>query len=491
MTINKVGKWLGLSVFLLATVSVILYAAPEKKNIKVTGEITAIEAGSITVGSTVFVTNSKTKYIKTTHADLEVGYIVNVKGRKVGDDWVAKSVKLKDDLSGDGKKGTHIDAGVLTDIDLAEGTLLLLTLDDEDQYLVDEDLKLKGRNGLNCTAANLIVGLQLRVKYKKPKNDGGEDTIYQLSSVQIIGADKLKGRIEEDTAPAGPLPSITVNGNWIYYDDCTVVIGAREGIDDPGELAVGTRVFVLVNPLDDGTYLGNKVIVNNSDDSAGDKTTESGIVESVTGEGSATITSFELNGKTFLVDENTEFMVKGYSGEFLQSDFTADLTVKVTAFTDSEGNLLAKKVVIFLPTFNYCGEIMSISQNSIEVMNIVFEIRDGTQFGDETTLADYAMGDFAEIKGIEWPDGTPVAAEIEPCDDDNYVVKGEILISSVDSSTGMLMLNVGGVEVIVTPLTDIKFGSESDLTMGTYVQVIGEEYDDVAEQLLAKRIRIF
>lgn len=489
MKVSKFGKWVVLSFFLLAAVSVILYAKPEKKNIKVNGAITAITSDSISVGSTTFVTNSKTKYLKTTRDNLEVGYIVDIKGQKDGDAYVARTVKLKDDLSDGGKKGTNIDTGILTDIGAGEGTLLLLTFDDGDQYLVDESVKLKGRNGLSCTAANLVVGLQLRVKYKKPKKDSGEDTIYQLSSVEIIGTQKLKGRIQENTAPSGPLPSITVNGNWIYYDDCTVVIGARQGIDDPSELAVGTRVFVMVNPLDDSTFLGNKVIVNNSDDNAGDKSTESGVVTSVTGEGSATITSFELNGKTFLVDENTEFKVKGYEGEFLQSDFTSDLTVKVTAFTDSEGNLVATKVLIFLPTFNYCGEIQAISATSITMMDIVFEIREGTQFGDETTLADYSVGDFAEIKGIEWPDGTPVAAEISPCEDDDYTVKGEILSNYVDGTTGMLMLNVGGVEVIVTPATEIMFGTESDLTVGTYVQVIGQDYAE--GQVLAKRIKIY
>lgn len=489
---KNIVKWLALSLFFVLTVSVILYAGTEKKNIKVTGAITAISSDSITVDSTAFVTNDKTKYIKTTRANLEVGYVVNVKGKKQKDGtWAAQSVKLKDDLSDDGDKNkkTYADAGVLTDIGLGEGSLLLLTLDGEDQYLVDEGIKLKGRHGLNSTAADLIEGLTLRVKYKKSKNDDGEDTTYQLSSVQIIGADKIKGSLQEDTAPAGQLASITVNGNWIYYDDRTVVIGAREGIDDPGELSVGSRVFVMVNPLADGTYLGNKVIVNNSDDSSDSKTTESGVVTSVTGEGSAQITSFELNGKTFFVDENTEFKVKGYEGEFLQSDFTADLTVKVTAVTDVNGDLIATKVLIFLPTFNYCGEIEVIGTDSITVMDLVFEIRDGTEFGDDTTLADYTVGDNADIKGIEWPDGTIVAAEIEPCDDDNFVVKGKILAVNNDGSTGMLMLNVGGIEVIVTSLTDIRNGSESNLTVGTYVQIIADEYAD--GQLLAKKIRIY
>ena len=81
-----------------------------------------------------------------------------------------------------------------------------------------------------------------------------------------------------------------------------------------------------------------------------------------------------------------------------------------------------------------------------------------------------------------------VAAETESCDDDEFSVRGEILTKYTDEGTGLTILDVGGIEVMVSPLTDIMFGTLNDLTVGTVVQVSGDTFKD--GKLVADKIKI-
>lgn len=478
-------------VLLFALLSTFAFAGGngKGKSVKAEGEITALSATSISVGGVTFVIDEGTKIIGGKFEDLYVGLKVSVHGFKQEDGSViAKHIKFKAE-----KIRTKKVVGIVTAVAAdGEGNVSAITLDGETTIDVKPGQLLAGRHGLPATVDCIIEGMQVRVRYKPYDDDAESDSAGLAKYVKVMGRISIKGAVDEATTVTIDLDSISVNTSTIYYDDITIVSGAAEGVEDPGELATGTSVQVLTNPLADGTFLANKVIVTNSEDGGGKPLLFNGEVSGVATEGGGVV-SFTIGETVFLVNEDTEFNVKGYAGPFPEEEFVDGLNVVVKAQPDTEGNLTALWVRVILPIFKYCGETEAIGADTLTVLGQEITVTEYTEFknfaADPASLADLAVGDMVEVKAILWIDDTLIASSIELCDDDLAHIRGEIesFATTADGATFV----IGGVTVVVDSLTRI-YNREgdldiSDLADGLTVDVWGT-FD--SGNLLAEKVKV-
>ncbi len=462
------------------------------------GLIDVLTETEITVGGTTFAITANTRVARGSFDDLAVGVEVEVRGRALGDGTVeALQIKLARN-NGDGSHGPRTAVtGVVTAIDAGEGDTLIVTLDGELTLEVDGNTRLFGRHGLRARASDLVVGLTLRVLYHPYGEFVSTGPSGRVAVLMILGRENIRGTVEAVSAPDDlGLGSITVSSMIFYFDDLTRVIGASEGVNDPADLPIETPVAVLCNPLADGSYLANKVIANNA--SGGGPNRDSGLITGLTN-GSGSVTGFSIGGQEYLIDENTSFMVAGYDGPFSADELVVDLLVIVKWRADADGNRVAVWVRavwvrVVLPVYKYCAEIEAVGTDSITLLGLVINVTEWTEFSGfpspDTTLADLLPGDKVEVKVLLWPDGTLVAAEIEPCDDDTVHVRGEI--TSITPTSDGAALVVAGVDVVATSDTEVSGRdgalSLSDLTEGMTVDVWGEL--DAGGVLQAERIRV-
>ena len=466
----------------------------EKNKNKITamGEITEKTATTITVGGTVFTVTEATKIKGGTVDDLAVGVEVVVTGRKKADGSIlAKMIKIVKEKKQKRKKIT----GVITEVvkDAAEN-VTRITLDDETILDLPGIMVLHGRHGLAATTNSLVEGMTVRVVYDPYPDDNGPDADGEATKFLVRGRKNIKGTIEAIAAPDVDLFNIVVNSNTIYYDDFTVVIGANQGVEDPGDLPAGTPVKVLCNPLDDGTFLANKVIVVGAEGQKGGVIGDQGVVSGVTKDGLGNVLSFDIDTVTYLVDGDTEFKVMGYEGPFPAEDFEDGLHVVVKAHKNADGDVVAIVVKVILPIFKYCGEITAVGADTFDMLGLTFNVTAWTEFSGFTTapadISDLAVGDQVKVKAIVWPDDTLIASEIEPCDEDEDRVSG--VIESATPTADGVELVVGGVTVNVTGDTKITKKSTmltpADLIAGMTINAIGTF--DASDILQADRIQV-
>jgi hypothetical protein len=454
------------------------------------GLIEAITDDSITVNGTTFALTDKTRYKGVTREELEVGQLVRIRGKSDGDGgWIALSVRLVN-VKDKGNPAIQ-DFGVLTEMtDLGDG-LLELVLDGERTYQVSEDDQLSGRHGLKARASDLIEGLTLHLNYKQITE--GEDTVNQVFMLRVVGHETISGEMGSSTQPAAPnLESFVVDGKTIYYDDLTRIIGDSEGITDPAELADGTPVHILVNPLVEGEYLANKIVVTDGDlqDGLGKKTKISGPITAIEGDPVSGIT---VEGMDFAIDENTDIGVKGYDGPFPADLFEIDMLVRVIAASDGDGGYIAANILVYLPIVHYCGEVEAVDSDSLTILGMEFTVDEYTEFKDfdvPTALADISVGDILNVMTLLWPDDSYIATEISPCDNDADTVRGEITDKYPDGDDTIIV--VGDVEIVVSDSTLIKRKSTvldiDDLTLGTEILAVGEYGDD--NKLIATKVMV-
>lgn len=458
----------------------------------VEGLVTSIRGKTIAVGDTNFQIDNKNRALHNQVKKLGVGMMVSVTAEVQGDgSYLATAVDIIDSIAAASKgKGntTFTDVGVLTDLEPADSPLLLLTLDGSRQYLTDESNKLQGRDGLECTAADMVVGMTIRVKFKANPTNSSDPT--EVFSLEVVGNETIKGRIQPDNSPAGSLPSITANGKSIYYDSCTELVGAKGGVTDPSDLKNGTAVFIKAVPLADGTYLANRIVASNSSLAEGEAVSERGIVSSLVKSNKDELKTFVVNDRTFSVTSTTEFGVDNYAGTFPQSDFVAGLDVLAEgeAFGDK---IFANSVTVFLPSYDYSGAIEEIGADYLVVAGLKFSINEYTafsEFGYTATLTDMSVGDPLVITAIEWPDGSMIASDVAPGEGDppgdtgGVEISGMILQRYINDATGNPNLLVGDVWVEMTydtTITDASGapGSFLNLTVGKTIKVIGN-YND-------------
>ena len=479
-----------LSVSTAADDNLTLLGSDKGRNVSAEGEITAVSAGEISVGGVTFKITAETKIIGGTFDDLAIGVTVSVKGQKAVDGNVyAKTIKIKDKPDRN-RNRKRMAIGVITDIGDGFATV---SLDTGDTFDISPDQKIMGRHGLNANASNLHVGLTLHVRYVPYKETPESGAVGKATSLRVRGKENVKGFIQEEASPTADLPSIDVGGETCYYDDITVVIGARENVTAPGELAVGTSVHVLSNPLADGSHLANKVAVDNASDRSGKLQRYKGTVNGISSEGGELI-SFTVNDETFLVDENTVFNVAKYDGPFPVELFEVDLKVIVKAKPQADGSLLALWIRVVLPDYVYCGEIEAVGSDSITLLGKQITVTEYTAFVEfdveDMSLEDLGPGDKIEVLVLLWPDGTLLASKIKSCDDDNIHVRGPIETITPDGDD--LKVKIAGVEMTVTAETVIgsKDGmfAAADLKTGMYVDAWGA-YDE-SDNLIAFRIKV-
>jgi len=486
MAVGRIVTVEGKEIDGVLTAEEIEFEDDEDQEVEVEGVITALTSDSLTVADITFTINSKTRFVAVNRSALEVGLRVEVTGYSDGSSgFVAKKVRLLDNK---GKKSS-VDAGVLTGIADAEGEAIYITLDGERTYRVDKDKRLFGRYGLKATAEDLLIGLTLRVTYKASSVSQTSSNQGDVERLEVIGLEKVKGKIAFSGEQYLGLDSFVLGEKVFFYDDLTKLEGVGKRFDNPGELDTDTDILVHANPLDNGSFLANLVVVLRPG-SLPKKLTFRGIVTGVVSDQDK-VEKFFVDGECFLVDSATRFRVRGMKGPFPQSDFAVDIVVKVKATVNADGDYMAKSVVLYLPISEYCGEIEGIGTDSLTVLGTDFRVTAATTFkgfDDGTTLDDLVVGELVEIKAVLWPDGSYVAIKISPCDDGGSHIEGAI--ASILTDNGVTSIVIGGITVRISFDTVIydEYGPTTvdALTVGVHVSVeleIGASGEFIAREI--------
>ena len=432
-----------------------VWIACNDDKVEIEGFITALTDETITVGDTTFLLTSTTKIKYGIHSDLRIGIKVEIYGQKDGDDLIAIAIEiLWGDYDNDSLgKAQHI-KGKITAIRWV-GDEAYITLDGKLTLHATEEQKVLGRHGIYADATCLFEGLKLFVRYREYVTAPDTSGSGVAEKIVVIDKASVAGVISTVTEACVDLPSIYVDGNLVYHDKFTRVIGPT---GDPKELSDGTEVKVLCNAVDDGSYLSNKIIVHGyNDDGPGGLVKTKGEVTAVTREGGV-ITGFSVDEQAFVVDENTQFKVYGYAGPLPEDEFVVGLTVYVKAMADEDNNLVVNWVKAILPTSVYCGEITEIGDSVFTLLSQTITVTEWTKFDDFEAegfgFDDLIIGDKVKVKTVLFPSGLLIAAEIEPCDGLSTVVIGTI--ESIEATAGGLLLSVSGVTVKTTAETVIK-----------------------------------
>lgn len=125
--------------------------------------------------------------------------------------------------------------------------------------------------------------------------------------------------------------------------------------------------------------------------------------------------------------------------------------------------------------------------------NLVVRVTEETEFDDGLTVADLKQGILIQVEGEFADDGTVVAEEIE-LRESNAEVEGAVTNASVNLAESTL--EVGGVRILVTPLTIITDDNDDariklENLVGFYeVEVEGIEREDENGDVFLEAVKI-
>lgn len=196
-----------------------------------------------------------------------------------------------------------------------------------------------------------------------------------------------------------------------------------------------------------------------------------------------------VRGTTFRVNSQTE--IEGDKGIRLAfSDLRPGDKVEVEGYRDRSDNLIAKEIEWEADDIEVEGQIDSISQSSLTVNGITFQITSRTEFKDDLRFSDLEEGDTVEVDGFRNRSGELVADEIERKDDEEG--ENEVEVEGVIEALTGDSITVNGFTFLVTSNTEIEDDdrtlSLSDLQEGDGVEVEG--YRNASGDLVADEVEL-
>lgn len=299
--------------------------------------------------------------------------------------------------------------------------------------------------------------------------------------------DTLRGEIESVTADpsgAGEFVEIVVMGQTVVVGQQTVVKGTTftKLLSGSGD---GLSVRASAWRQEDGSFRASYVGVIES-------TRDDVEIEGAIDDGSVQPGSFAINGVTVTYDSNVEFG-EGVS----ESDLVAGRLFEVEGDYTS-GTLHAREIeredfrrysrasdddIEFTSTIQeaFSSTGSGAQTGEFRMSNLVVRVTEETEFDDGLTVADLKQGILIQVEGEFDESGTTVVAEEIELREASAEVKGAVTNGSVNLAERTL--NVGGVQIQVTPLTIITDDDDSRIELvdlvGNYeIEVEGVERED-------------
>lgn len=311
--------------------------------------------------------------------------------------------------------------------------------------------------------------------------------------------DTLRGEIENitpDPSGAGEFVEIVVMGQTVVVGQQTVVKGTTftDLLSGSGN---GLSVRVSAWRQEDGSFRASYVGVIES-------TRNDVEIEGAIDDGSVQSGSFTINGVNVTYDSNVEFG-DGVS----ESDLVAGRLFEVEGDYTS-GTLYAREIerddfrrysrasdddIEFTSTIQdaFSSTGSGAQAGEFRMSNLVVRVTEDTEFDDGLTVADLKQGILIQVEGEFADDGTVIADEIE-LRESNAEVEGAVTNASVNLAEGTL--DVGGVRILVTPLTIITDDDDDtrikleDLVGFYEVEVEGIEREDDNGNVFLEAVKI-
>ncbi len=210
--------------------------------------------------------------------------------------------------------------------------------------------------------------------------------------------------------------------------------------------------------------------------------------------------SFDVNGYTFWVDNNTVF--KGHDDSLLAfADFAVDMNVEVEAYKDSLGNYVAKKVKLDDGSdqndheeFDFSGVVDSLAADGFAMSQRFFFVDSLTKFkishDQSASFSDLTVGSEIELEALQLSDGSFYAKKVELRDQSQAYLE---LTGAIDS-VGFDFIVVLDYMVKVDSTTRISGRNKTPLTLadlqkGQRVKVRGVETSP--NVVAANRIKVY
>jgi len=288
--------------------------------------------------------------------------------------------------------------------------------------------------------------------------------------------------------------SLVINGYVFYVDSNTVVEYKHDHNYSFSDLKVNDYVEVKARELADGTYLAERIELENSDDNHYTEIKAKGTIESVTD------SSITVNGKSFTVDTQTK--IKSHDHEYLSlSDLSVGMYVEIKAKILSDGSYLALEIEVekreeYSMDIELKGEIDSVGTDYILVagQKIVVDGQTKIELKEHQpgTLSDLQPGMKVEVKAYRLTDGTLLAREIE-VENGNFPYDKIELTGAIDS-VGTDFIQMLGYTVNVdsnTIIVDSHYMpiTLADLLKGQIVKVKGYVQTDGSVQAYKIKVK--
>jgi hypothetical protein len=366
----------------------------------------------------------------------------------------------------------------ITDIDVSDMEIEVLGRDYEiNDYTVFVDESVIEIRQM--TINDLVIGDEVEVvSIATDDDDDWLATKVTRFDSPADGADitEVKGDITAINETSFEVSGHTIEVNSataIYLDDEDQYLTVEEFF---ALASVGDEVEVMVSVLEDGTKQALEIELEKDDDDY--KPGSAKIEGTVTA--SLVDNTFELNGKIILIDENTQFD----DGDV--SDLVEGAYVEVRITETEDGSLLALEVE-FTDNDDYYkseveGEITEVIDEWTFVVNdVTVIINEQTEFEDDASRADIALGVMVEVEGYFDSDGNLIAKEIELEMADDQELMGNIteVVSDIE-------FFIGDQRIILADDVEFDDGNALKLKVGVFVKLEGyynEEGDFIATEV--------
>ena len=445
------------------------------------GTITAIGTNSVTVNTTEILVNEQTEIegqmgSPISFSDLQVGQRVEIKVEKQTDgSYLALRIKVTMRM---GQREVEVE-GTIDDLTDTSLTVAGKT------FLVIEQTVIMGHDRTRLTFADLQIGQRVEVKGLILADSTLTALLIKVEDENEKDEVEIFGFIEA-VSPT----SITVSGVTFAIDVNTVIEGSHHQPLTVDDLSAGQRVEVKGTTQTDGTLLATRIELKLM---LQEQVEVTGVIEAVGAD------NIVVLGATFYIDANT-LILDDHRQSITLADLAVGQTVKVKAAPQTDGKLLAVRIVVEdFRTLHagVIGEIESIdsANQTLTVLGLTFTVTSETKIvGAHRTLlsfSDLQVGIRVGVRGAQQEDGSLVAVRIMVVPLAQAAMEIEGVITNLDQAN--MTLEVLGIVVKVDANTVIliehdRLGTFADLQVGQRVEVKAKKQTDGS--LLAFLIKI-
>lgn len=352
--------------------------------------------------------------------------------------------------------------------------------------------QVQGDDGINAES-ELEEGMILRIDGEWRDDGTGTADLVEYD-------DTLRGAIESvapDVSGAGEFVELVVMGQTVVVDKQTVVNGTAF-VNLLGGNGVGLSVRVSAWRQADGSFRASYLGVITEG-------TETDVeVEGAIDDGSVQPGAFTIGGVEVTYDINNVDFGEGVS----ESDLVSGQFLEVEG-DYSSGTLQAREIerddfrryhrdsddIEFTSTIqeSFSATGAGPQTGEFRMSDLVVQVTEDTEFDDGLAVADLQQGVLIQVEGTFAGDGTVVADEIE-LREANAEIDGTVTDASINLAENTL--EVGGVQIRVTPLTIITDDNDSsrlklaDLVGSYEVDVEGIEREDGNGNVFVEALKI-